>query len=114
MQPHGLASVGFHIRHIAGSIDRLMAYARGEQLTREQMAYLKSEAEPVPDVVAWFHTQLDGFGAQVRSLDTSTLADERKVGRKELPTTVGGLLVHIAEHTQRHLGQAIVTAKLVK
>jgi uncharacterized damage-inducible protein DinB len=114
MRPSGLAPVGFHVRHMAGSIDRLLTYARGEQLTPEQMAYLKSEMEPVEGVMLRFGAQLDGFQQQVRSFDDSTLADERKVGRKELPTTVGALLVHIAEHTQRHLGQAIVTAKLVR
>jgi uncharacterized damage-inducible protein DinB len=113
-RPHGLASVGFHIRHMAGSIDRLLTYARGEQLTPEQMAYLKAEIEPVENVVAWFRTQLDRFEKEVRASDISSLEEPRRVGRKGLPTTVGALLVHVAEHTQRHLGQAIVTAKLAR
>ena len=113
-RPHGLASIGFQVRHIVGSIDRLLTYAQGDQLTPEQMAYLKSEMEPVDDVLPWFRTQLDAFEAKVRAVDLSTLHEPRKVGRKGLPTTVGALLVHIAEHTQRHLGQAIVTAKLVR
>jgi uncharacterized damage-inducible protein DinB len=113
-RPNGLASVGFHARHIAGSIDRLLTYARGEQLTSAQLSYLKTEAEPVRDVIAWLASQLDGFARQIESFDPATLSEDRKVGRKELPTTVGALLVHIAEHTQRHLGQAIVTAKLVR
>jgi hypothetical protein len=112
-RPHGLAPVGFHIRHIVGSIDRLLSYARGEQLTPEQMTYLRSEMEPTTDVLEWFQAELGSFDKQVRSLDVSYLEQPRKVGRKELPTTVGALLVHVAEHTQRHLGQAIITAKLV-
>lgn len=113
-RPCGLASVGFHARHLAGSIDRLLTYARGEQLSPAQLAYLKAEAEPTDEVIPWLTAQLDEFAQQVRSFDPSTFEQQRKVGRKELPTTVGALLVHIAEHTQRHLGQAIVTAKLVK
>ena len=113
-RPGGLASVGFHVRHIAGSIERLLTYATGEQLTSAQLAYLKAEAEPVDDVIAWLGGELEKFSQQVRSFDPSEFDEERKVGRKALPTTVGALLVHIAEHTQRHLGQAIVTAKLVR
>jgi uncharacterized damage-inducible protein DinB len=113
-RPSGLASVGFHARHLAGSIDRLLTYARGEQLSPVQLAYLKTEAEPTDNVIAWLIAQLDEFAQQVRAFDPSTFEQQRKVGRKELPTTVGALLVHIAEHTQRHLGQAIVTAKLLR
>jgi hypothetical protein len=36
------------------------------------------------------------------------------VGRARLPSTVFGLLFHVAEHTQRHAGQAITTAKIVR
>jgi uncharacterized damage-inducible protein DinB len=49
----------------------------------------------------------------VRSIDPSTLAEARTVGRKRLPTTVVGLLTHIAEHTQRHVGQAVSAAKWI-
>jgi hypothetical protein len=48
----------------------------------------------------------------LRTIDPPTLAEPRAVGRKQLPTTVIGLLIHIAEHTQRHVGQAIAAAKL--
>jgi uncharacterized damage-inducible protein DinB len=113
-RPNGLASVGFHARHIAGSIDRLLTYVRGEQISPAQLAYLKAEGEPVDDVITWLAAELDSFAQQVKSFDVSTLGQERKVGRKQLPTTVGALLVHIAEHTQRHVGQAIITAKLAK
>jgi hypothetical protein len=50
----------------------------------------------------------------IRSIDPATLAEPRAVGRKRLPTTVIGLITHIAEHTQRHLGQAISAAKLAR
>src|SRR4051812_3766846 len=39
--PHGFGSVGFHLRHIAGSTDRLMTYVDGGQLSEAQMAALK-------------------------------------------------------------------------
>jgi uncharacterized damage-inducible protein DinB len=30
-----------------------------------------------------------------------------------LPSSLGGLLVHVAEHTARHVGQMVTTAKVV-
>jgi uncharacterized damage-inducible protein DinB len=116
-RPNSVAPVGFHIRHIGGSIDRLLTYVRGEQLSADQMSVLKSEMESrggISELLATLRHQLDSFEAEIRRLDPLTFGDVRKVGRKELPTSVGALLVHIAEHTQRHVGQAIVTAKLVR
>jgi hypothetical protein len=49
----------------------------------------------------------------VQELGAVNLEQPRRVGRKQLPTSVGGLLVHVADHTQRHVGQAITTAKVV-
>ena len=54
----------------------------------------------------------DGL-ARVRTLAKIDLEEVRAVGKKRLPTSVAGLLVHIADHTQRHVGQAITTAKVV-
>jgi uncharacterized damage-inducible protein DinB len=112
--PHGSGSVGFHLRHIAGSTERLMAYLQGRQLTPEQLAAVTAEQEPTADR-AMLLTELDrvfsAAEAVVRGIDPATLADPREVGRQRLPTTVIGLLTHIAEHTQRHTGQAIVCAK---
>ncbi|MEO8051883.1 MAG: DinB family protein [Acidobacteriota bacterium] len=115
--PHGFGSVGFHLRHIAGSTDRLITYVSGGQLSDAQVAALKSEKAPG----ATRETLLGGIDAAfasaeaiARSLDSAHLTDPRGVGRKQLPTTVIGLLVHIAEHTQRHVGQAISAAKLAK
>lgn len=116
--PHPrVASVGFQLRHIAGSVDRLATYLRGEQLTAEQLAVLKAEQEPggaaFADLMALVETAFDRTETLVRSLSQDSLADPRFVGRRQLPTTVGGLVIHISEHTQRHLGQAVLTAKLV-
>lgn len=115
--PHGFGSVGFHLRHIAGSTDRLMTYVSGGQLSSAQMAALKTEKEPGEDaptremLLAGVDRAFESAEAIVRALDPARLAEPRGVGRKRLPTTVIGLLVHIAEHTQRHVGQAISAAK---
>jgi uncharacterized damage-inducible protein DinB len=112
--PHGFGSVGFHLRHIAGSTDRLMTYVGGKQLSETQLAALKAEKEPGASrekLLAGFNAAFDNAEAVVRSLDPAQLAEARSVGRKQLPTTVIGLLFHIAEHTQRHVGQAISAAK---
>src|SRR6266511_4067125 len=110
-RPSGGASIGFHLRHAARSLDRLFTYARGEMLSADQHEALKSENDPdfAPDIAARL---LEGFAAAVeRSLDQLRATDERVllaprgVGRAQLPSTVVGLLFHAAEHTQRHAGQ---------
>lgn len=119
-RPGGAPSVGFHVRHAAGRLDRLLTYARGEGLSAEQLAFLASEGEPgfPPDQAAVltssFERQVDRALAQVRATPESALLEPRGVGRLELPSTVVGLLVHAAEHTQRHVGQIITTAKIVQ
>lgn len=116
--PHGFGSVGFHLRHIAGSTDRLMTYLQGRALNAGQMASLNAEHVPAGanrgELLALVDAALLRAETIVRALDTSTLAEPRTVGRQQLPTTVIGLLVHIAEHTQRHVGQAIAAAKLAR
>ena len=115
--PHGSGSVGFHLRHIAGSTDRLMTYVSGGQLSSDQMAALKAENEPGAtreDLLAGIDAAFEKAEAVTRALDPARLAEPRGVGRKQLPTSVIGLLVHIAEHTQRHVGQAISAAKLAR
>jgi uncharacterized damage-inducible protein DinB len=113
--PHGFGSVGFHIRHIAGSTDRLMSYLQGRELTPEQMEQLQAEKTPAGldrgQLLALLDRSLNDAEAVIRGLDAAQLAEPRTVGRQHLPTTVVGLLVHIAEHTQRHVGQAISAAK---
>jgi uncharacterized damage-inducible protein DinB len=116
-RPGGAPSVGFHVRHAAGSLDRLLTYARGEGLSEEQRAELAAEGEPgspAADLVAAFERQVDRALGQLRRTDESTLLEPRGVGRLQLPSTVLGLLFHAAEHTQRHAGQAITTARIVQ
>jgi uncharacterized damage-inducible protein DinB len=115
-RPAEVAPVAFHLRHIARSLDRLLTYAEGRQLTKDQLSQLKSEMIQGATREQIF-TELDA--ALKRSteralvLAAADLQMPRAVGKKQLPSTVGGLLVHIAEHTQRHVGQAITTAKIV-
>ena len=111
------APVGFHMRHIPGSVDRLLTYLEGGHLTEQQLQYLKHEAEPgatFEQLFTGLEHQLSTAEERLRKIDTSDLTAPRYIGRKRLPTTVLGLLVHIAEHTQRHLGQAVTTAKLAR
>ena len=115
--PGGLASVAFHVRHIARSVDRLLSYAEGRQLNEAQMAELKSEmaAGAVPgELLEEVRVAFERAAQRVRALIGANLEQTRSVGRQALPTTLGGLLVHVAEHTQRHVGQAINTAKLIR
>jgi uncharacterized damage-inducible protein DinB len=112
----GLASVAFQIRHIARGIDRLLTYAEGRELSDRQFAALKTEMATnatTEDLFSGLQLALSKAAARVRAFDPTELERPVEVGRKKLPTTVGGLLVHVAEHTQRHVGQAIITAKVV-
>lgn len=119
VRPGGAASIGFHLRHIAGSIDRLLAYARGESLTETQVAFARAEQVPGDEaraepLVAGAQAAIDVALAQLRATPRETLLQPRAVGRAQLPTTVLGLLFHVAEHTQRHTGQLIATAQVVR
>ncbi len=116
-RPHGLAPLGFHIRHIAGSVDRLTAYLEGRALDDARIAALAAEMQPgasLAELLADVDRALRHAGKTIRAIDPATFAEPRWVGRKRLPSTVLGLIVHIAEHTQRHLGQAISAAKLAR
>ena len=115
-RPAGIAPIAFHIRHIARSIDRLLTYAEGESLSAEQMAELKAELDPGAmhdESFREFHEAIEKSSARIRKFHPERFDEPRKVGKRGLPTTVGGLLVHVADHTQRHVGQAITTAKIV-
>jgi hypothetical protein len=113
----GGASVGFHVRHLAGALDRLLTYARGEGLTPEQRRAAASEAgrgDPPADassLIADLERAIDRALMQVRSTSPDTLLDARPVGRQQLPSTVLGVLFHAAEHAARHAGQAITIAR---
>lgn len=115
--PYGFGSLGFHIRHIAGSIDRLITYLEGKQLSEYQMTALHREHEPGAsreELLADLDSSFENAETAARALNPQNLSEPREVGRKRLPTTVIGLLTHIAEHTQRHVGQAISAAKLAR
>ncbi len=115
-RPSGIAPVAFHIRHVARSLDRLLTYAEARSLSSEQIALLKSELEPGAKREQLFAELADALrvsAIRVRALANSNMDEKREVGSKRLPTTLGGLLVHVADHTQRHVGQAITTAKII-
>jgi uncharacterized damage-inducible protein DinB len=119
VRPGGAASIGFHLRHIAGAIDRLLTYARGEALSETQKDTARAEQAPgdEPDaapLLALARAAIDTALAQIRATPREALLDPRPVGRAQLPSTVLGLLFHVAEHTQRHTGQVIATAKVVR
>jgi uncharacterized damage-inducible protein DinB len=116
-RPAELAPVSFHIRHIGRSTDRLLTYAEGNPLSSEQIGLMKSELNPDAthdQLFAELKQSLDSAAKRIREFSTEALAIPRTVGRQQMPTTVGGLLVHVADHTQRHVGQAITTAKIVR
>jgi len=116
-RPGGAASIGFHVRHIGGALDRLYAYARGEGLSPEQLVALKAEGVEGEALSSIVDTTLAGIERaidQVRATPAETLPEPRKVGRSGLPSTTLGLLFHGAEHSLRHAGQAITTAKILR
>jgi uncharacterized damage-inducible protein DinB len=119
-RPLGLASVGFHLRHLTGVLDRTFTYARAEALSETQLAYLAAEGQPpthasaVGELLQVFNQQVDKALSQLIATPEGSLPEWRGVGRAQLPSTVIGLLVHAAEHTTRHVGQLLVTARVVQ
>jgi uncharacterized damage-inducible protein DinB len=120
-RPAGVASVGFHLQHLAGVLNRLLTYARAEALTESQFADFHAEVPPLPvtpDAVAQlvqrFSREVDAALSQLRATPEASLTEGRGVGRAQVPSTVIGILVHAAEHTTRHLGQLLVTARVVQ
>jgi len=117
-RPAGVASPGFHLLHITGVLDRLSTYAKGEVLSEEQLAYLKAEslqqATTSEELIERLGQQVQRILEQFKNTGEAGLTDVRTVGRKALPSTVQGLLFHAAEHTMRHLGQLLVTVKVIK
>jgi uncharacterized damage-inducible protein DinB len=121
-QPLGLPSIAFHLRHIARSTDRLLSYAEGNQISAEQLTALKAEQsgpaqqemEPLAKLLAEVEVSFSNAADRVRVLATADFNTFRGVGRKQLPTSIGGALVHVADHTQRHVGQVVTTAKVIK
>jgi uncharacterized damage-inducible protein DinB len=118
-RPAGAASAAFHVRHIAGVIDRLFTYARGQALSDEQRAAIPLEgrtleAADVADVLDTLSQRVEAALAELKTIDVSTLGDFRGVGRAQLPSSVIGCLVHGAEHAMRHVGQLSVTTRVVR
>lgn len=118
-RPAGLASVAYHVTHSMGSLDRLFTYARGEALDDVQLAVLAGEktfdsaGATGPHLAAQFAAAISRAHAQLRATRESELHVTRSVGRAKLPASILGLLFHAAEHTARHVGQIVTTAKLV-
>jgi uncharacterized damage-inducible protein DinB len=115
-RPGGAASIGFHLRHTGGALDRLLTYARGESLNEVQRQRLRTEEEAGESIAAVGRAVdqiIDAALAQLRATTKEMLAEPRHVGRGALPSTVGGLVFHAAEHSTRHLGQAITTARIL-
>jgi uncharacterized damage-inducible protein DinB len=116
-RPSGIAPVAFHIRHIGRSTDRLLTYAEAGQLSTEQISAMKAEMDAGATREALFaglDKSIEISTARVKSFSEESLKQPRTVGRQQMPTTIAGLLIHVADHAQRHAGQAITTAKIVK
>ena len=128
-QPLGLTSIAFHLRHIARSTDRILTYAEGGQLSHEQLAALNTEKtgteqtgaeqggegkqESLAELLAEVEVSFSDAADRIRVLATAELNTPRFVGRKQLPTSIGGAMIHVADHTQRHTGQVVTTAKVI-
>lgn len=117
-RPAGSASVAFHLQHLAGVLDRLFTYAREEQLSSLQLDALQKEGKEenhinLKDLLQAFNNQVEAAIGQLKNTGESSLLETRGVGRKQIPSSVLGLFFHAAEHTQRHTGQLLVTAKVV-
>ena len=115
-RPHGLPSVAFHLRHIVGSLDRLLTYAENKLLSDEQKQWMASEMDSPTnreELLKAFERGLAAAEARIIKIDRSQWQEPRGVGRKQFPTTVAGLIIHCADHTQRHVGQAVTTSKVL-
>jgi uncharacterized damage-inducible protein DinB len=118
-RPGGVASPGFHLQHLAGVLDRLLTYARDKALDHAQLKDLAAEGAPaegqatLPELLNRLNIQIDKSLEQISQTREATLTQIRHVGRARLPSTVAGLLFHAAEHTQRHTGQLLVTARIL-
>jgi uncharacterized damage-inducible protein DinB len=119
-RPAGMASAGFHLQHLVGVLDRLFTYARAESLNVAQLQWLANEGKPQEGADSFerlfqlFSKQIDLALLQIQHTDQETLLEVRGVGRAQIPSTVAGLLFHAAEHTQRHVGQLIVTVGICR
>lgn len=116
-KPNGMTSAGFHVKHLAGSTQRLCTYLEGNQLNEHQIAAMKAEGsgtESAGELLAAVGEALDRYETLVQTMAPGHYGDVREIGRKRLQTTAISLAIHIAEHGQRHVGQAISAAKLAQ
>jgi uncharacterized damage-inducible protein DinB len=119
-RPGGAASAAFHLQHLTGVLDRMFTYAENLPLKEAQLAWLQSEGKnqekhnSVEELVHFFNHQIETSLQKLQQINVETLTEPRGVGRQQLPSTVFGLLIHAAEHTQRHVGQLLVTIKVLK
>lgn len=119
-RPGNAASPAFHLQHLTGVLDRMFTYAENKPLNEVQLNWLNLEGK-IPDqnisvsgLVEIFNNQIEISLQKLKTINLETLTEPRGVGRKQLPSTVFGLLIHAAEHTQRHVGQLLVTIKVLK
>lgn len=117
-RPAELASLAFHVQHICGVIDRMFTYAQQKSLSREQFLYLEKEGQKDDLINAQYlqkllHKQIATAIDILQEIQEIQLTAPRELGREKIPTTLMGLLFHAAEHTQRHVGQALVTRKIL-
>lgn len=118
IKPVGLASVGFHLQHIVGVIDRMLTYAQQKPLNDQQLNYLKNEGIEnaklsIQELLRNLNEQVEIAIAYLRTVDVNTLEEVRGIGKKKISTTLAGLLLHAAEHSQRHAGQLYVTSRFL-
>lgn len=119
VKPYGVASVGFHLNHLSGVVDRLFTYADGQLLNEDQRKFLKAEQNPenlpakISELVAAFDQKVEDAVSFLRATSTDDLTEFRGLGRAQIPTTKLGLLFHAAEHAQRHVGQLLVTVRVL-
>lgn len=119
-RPGGVASPGFHLQHLKGVLDRLFTYAKGQPLCSDQLQYLSAEGDESKNnfstlqLIESFKKQVDKAIDQLKLTDENSVTKHRSVGRLQLPSTVMGLLFHAAEHTMRHVGQLLVTVKVLR
>jgi uncharacterized damage-inducible protein DinB len=115
--PLGLTPVAYHLKHIARSVDRLLSYAEGKQVSAEQLGALRAEdsgTETLAELLAEVEASFSNAAERVRVLAAADLDVVREVGRKRLPTSIGGAMIHVADHTERHVGQVVTTAKVLQ
>ena len=118
-RPNAVASVAFHLQHLSGVLDRLFTYANNQILNEDQLELLALEADStqlltVKGLLIRFNNQVNKVLTQLKNIEEKTLLEPRSIGRKQIPTNQLGLLFHAAEHTQRHVGQLLVTIKMLK